>query len=140
MADAAVQKGSIPKRRWGRLLWVAVTNLAILAFSIYVLIGVYRDDIRNYRDNSPPPSFGDVLYDNPTYALAFVVAGIGLLLEIMRRREAGFLNYGLWLALSIYAIAQNQPTPSKALAILIFAVSFIWYVAPGKGAIFSHRR
>jgi hypothetical protein len=136
MADAAFQKKRIPKRRWGRLLWVAVTNLAILAFSIYVLIGVYRDDIRINRDNPPPPSFGDVLHDNPTYAVACVVAGIGLLLEIVRRREAGFLNCGLWLALSIYAVAQNQPTPSKAAAIIILAVSFIWYVVPGKARFF----
>jgi len=132
MADTSVRKERIPKRRWGRLLWVAATNLAMIAFSIYVLIGVHRDDVRINRGNPPPPSLGDVLYDNPTYALASVIAGVGLLLEIMRRREAGFLNCGLWLALSIYAIAQ-------AVAIVIFVVSFIWYLAPAT-ARFIHKR
>ena len=111
----SIQKDRIPKRRWGRLLWIAVTNLSILAFSIYVLIGVYQDGVRINRGNPPPPSFGDVLYDNPTYPVAFAIAGIGLLLEIMTRREAGFLNCGLWLGLSIYAIAQNHPPLQKLL-------------------------
>jgi hypothetical protein len=132
MTESTFQKDPIAKRTWGRLLWVAVTNLLVLAFSIYVLMGTYRDDVRINRDNPPPPSFGDVIYDNPAYAVACVVAGLGLLLEATRRREAAFLNCGMWLAFSIYAIAQNQPTPSKAVAMGIFAVSFVWYAAPGK--------
>ena len=57
-------------------------------------------------------------------------SGIGLLLEATRRREAGFINCGLWLAISIYAITQSWPIPSKAVVIVILVISFCWYVIP----------
>jgi hypothetical protein len=117
MTDAAVQKDRTLKRHWGRLLWVAVTNLPVIVFSIYVLNGVYQDDIRNSLGNPPHPSFWDVIHDNPSYAIALFLAGIGLLLETIRRREAGFVNCGLWLMVSIYSIAVSEPIASRAVVI-----------------------
>jgi hypothetical protein len=137
--DAAVPKECTLKRHWGRLLWVAVTNLPVIVFSIYVLNGVYQDDIRNSLGNPPHPSFWDVIHDNPSYAIALFLAGIGLLLETMRRREAGFTNCGLWLMVSIYSIAVSEPIASRAVVIGIFVVSFVLYFAADKARFFQHR-
>jgi len=133
--DAAVQKDRTLKRHWGRMLWVTVTNLPVIVFSIYVLSGVYQDDIRNSLGNPPHPSFWDVIHDNPSYAIALFLAGIGLLLETIRRREAGFVNCGLWLMVSIYSIAVSEPIASRAVVIGIFVVSFVLYFAADKARL-----
>lgn len=137
--DATVPKERTLKRNWGRLLWVAFTNLPVFVFSIYVLIGVYQDDIRSSLGNPPHPSFWDVVHDNPSYAITLFLAGIGLFLETIRRREAGFVNCGLWLLVSIYSIAVSEPIASRAVAIGIFAVSFVWYFAADKARFFQAR-
>lgn len=137
--DATVPKKRTLKRHWGRLLWVAVTNLPVFVFSIYVLKGVYQDDVRNSLGNPPHPSFWDVLHDNPSYAIALFLAGIGLLLETIRRREAGFVNCGLWLMVSIYSIAVSEPIASRAVVIGIFVVSFVLYFAADKARLLLDR-
>ena len=139
MADAPVQVDRTLKRYWGRLLWVWLTNLTVFAFAIYVLVGVFREDVRNSLGNPPPPSLWDAAYDNPSYALAVVLSGIGLLLETLKRREAGFFNCFFWLMLSICAIALSWPIPSKVAVFGICVVMFMLYVVPAEGR-FVHKQ
>lgn len=118
------------KRHWGRLLWVTITNLPIFFFSIHVLIGIHQEDVRINFINPPPPSFLDVLHDNPHFALALILTGAGFLLEALKRREAGLINCSFWLALCIYGIAQREPLLSTCFVIGLFIVNLIWYVVP----------
>ncbi len=120
------------KRHWARLLWVTITNVPIFAFSIYTLIGVHQEEIRNSIDNPPPPRLWTVFYDNPHFALALVLTGAGLLFEAINRREAGLINCSFWLALCIYAVALGWPALSIVVVVGLFAVDVIWYLLPPK--------
>jgi hypothetical protein len=136
--DAAVPKERTLKRHWGRLLWVTITNLPIFVFSIYGVIGIHQQEILINASNPPPPSFWTVFYDNPHLAGALVLAGAGLLLEALNRWEAALMNCGLWLAVSIYAVAESEPAFSTAVVVGLFAVDVVWYVLPVRRKVTLH--
>jgi hypothetical protein len=123
---------SEPKKHRGRLLWVAITNPPILLLSIYMLRDVHRHEIQSAIDHPPAPPLWTVFYDNPYFTIALVLAGAGLLLEAINRREAGVINCGLWLALSIYSIAHSEPAVSTSLVVGLLAADVIWYALTAK--------
>jgi hypothetical protein len=139
MTAPAVLKARTVERRWGRLLWVAVTNFPVIGFSIYVLNDVYRDDMHNSLGSSPYSAFWNAVRDNPSFAVALFLAGIGLLLETIRRRAAAFVNCGFWLMVSIYYAIAVGPIPS-AVVIGILIVSVVLYFVPAKARLFDERR
>lgn len=136
--DATVPKERSFKRHWGRLLWVTITNLSILVFSIYGVIGIHQHEILINASYPPPPSFWKVFYDNPNLAVALVLSGVGLLLEALNRWEAALMNCGLWLAVSIYAVAEGEPAFSTAVVVGLFAVDVVWYVLPVRRKVILH--
>jgi hypothetical protein len=136
--DAAVPKECTLKRHWGRLLWVTITNLSIFVFSIYGVIGIHQQEILTNASYPPPPSFWTVFYYNPDLAVALVFSGVGLLLEALNRWEAALINCGLWLAVSIYAVAEGEPAFSTAVVVGLFAVDVVWYVLPVRRKVTLH--
>ena len=52
------------------------------------------------------------------------------MLEALNRWEAALMNCGLWLAVSIYAVAEGEPAFSTAVVVGLFAVDVVWYVLP----------
>jgi hypothetical protein len=117
------------KRHWGRLLWVTITDGPICVFSVYLLLTTYQQQILYSVVREPVWA---VFYDNPIFVIAFALAGTGLLLEALNRREAGVINCSFWLAFSIYSFAQHEPTYSTAVVALIFVADLIWYFLPSR--------